>query len=197
MHGGYMYDTVPNATSNWSASFPNRFVGKTMWVTRNADYKAWTENGYFQGAAANGTYKDTFYYAYGKVDTSGNVTEYGEAYINITPTIGSGHHHHTTYLGDSIGYWRMTLDNNSATNWDVYGWAGDGRMDVGVESNNALSYITNTSTSPTNTSGLQYYEDSSWHSWTSSATKIVNDYWNIGVQTDFVNSSHTGATFWR
>lgn len=189
LHGGYIYSTVPDVTSNWSSAANKRFVQKGMWVTIDGDPNNWIESGYREGAKYNLEYMKGFYMAY-RVVTSG-VETYSERSVPFGPTatVGTGYNHKTIYLGDSVLYWRSTIDESYA--WDVYGWAGDGSHDAGFETDTSVGHI-NTTNAITN---MQYYEDGTWYPWTSSATFTNNDPYATGFTGSFTTPSHTAATF--
>lgn len=191
MHGGYMYSTIPDVTSNWTSTYNKRFVQKGLWVNINGDIgNDWIESGYREGAKFNLTYMKGNYMAYALTDSNGILT-YTERAVPFgpTPTVGSSHHYKTIYLGDSTLYWRATIDGTY--NWDVYGWAGDGYQDIGFEASTSVAtinvgnYITD----------IQYYEDGTWRSWTSAATMTNTDPYLTGFLGSFTNSTHTNAYF--
>ncbi|MGF7035792.1 hypothetical protein J2T17_006827 [Paenibacillus mucilaginosus] len=193
MHGGYVWSNVPDLTSNWSSTNNGRFILKTEWVNINGN-GSWIENGYFEGADMNSQYYDGFYMAYGIYN--GSTLTYSEKkVVGPSKTVGSGHHHHIKYLGDSVTYWRSTIDN--AYQWDVYGFAGDGSHDVGVEANNSASVFNHTSSNKSAVSNLQYYEDGSWKAWNTNAKTIYTDPFNIRVTENWDNTSRTAASWWR
>lgn len=141
----------------------------------------------------NSNYYDGFYMAYGIIDGSNLI--YNENYVTgPSKAIGSGHHHHIKYLGDGINYWRSTID--SGYSWDVYGWAGDGTHDAGIEVNNGSSKLNHTASNQTTLSGLQYFEDGAWHNWTTSAKMISEDPFNTGIKVS-QSPGETSAFFWK
>jgi len=195
MHGGSVSSSVADFTSNWSSTNNSRFILKTMWVSINGNGQDWIENGYFEGADINSNYHDGFYMAYGI--TNGSTLTYSERKVyGPSTTIGTNHTHEIKYLGDSTTYWRSTID--SSYSWDVYGWAGDGTVDVGIESNNSSSTINHTSSNKTPVTSLKWYEDDSWHDWNSGAVRITDDYFSTGINSEWTTSgSYTAARWWK
>ncbi len=191
LQGAYMYSTVPDLTSNWSTTNNDRFILKTQWININGN-GSWIENGYFEGASYNGNYHDGFYMAYGIMNSSGQLTSYQENLISgPSKTVGSGHHHHTKYIGNN--YWRSTIDNSYS--WDVYGWYGGGTHDVGIEANNSSSTLNHTNTNMTS-ANMQYYNGTEWKDWTTAATTQIIDPFNIGVKI-YQSPSETSAGFYK
>lgn len=197
IHGGSVVSAVPDLTSYWSSTNNDRFILKTMWVNINGDENSWIENGYFEGADVSGNYWDGFYMAYGIYNPDNDTLTYTERKVSgPSKAIGTNHTHQIVYLGDSVVYWRSTID--SSYSWDVYGWAGDGSMDVGIEVNNSSSTLNHSSSNKTPVSSLKWYEDGSWHDWDSGSEIIISDYFNTGIKVEWTNpNSYTSARWWK
>lgn len=180
------YDTVKNATnneggyfsapnvsmsSNWSSSFPCRFLIKTHWLAYNgayASYKDWIEVGRVHGEVEDntGTYTcsgkkvkfyDAYYTGYGIWDASGNLT------ITEWPVTGfstTGTHNYQIQRTGSA-QWKAYIDFTTVR---TFSWnqVNAVRHDIGWETNTSAS----TWSTPNYSSAHELLISGTWQRWT-------------------------------
>lgn len=206
--GGYFSAPNVSMNSNWSTSFPCRFINKTHWLRfdgAHASYDDWLEVGRTHGKIedATGTVTcggekvklyDAYYTAYGTYDSAGVLT-YEEFPVTGFSTTGT---HNYQIQRTGTGQWKAYVDFTAVRTY-TWNFSSSTGQDIGWEANTTAA----TWTAPNYSTSHQLLISGSWRNWStgvyydySTGHNVMGWYADCDLNPD-LTTNYSKATYWE